>query len=147
MKRLFLILVAFYAIYSYTLASPTYIESGIAYKVIDDQTVVVCASDCSDSMYVKTDSTLIIPSHVVLSGKEYNVKGIDKAAYAKCGWIKHLIISEGVEKIQSDAFLACANLEDVVLPSSIKALDYCVFSYCLNLSSIKVDEHKDYQEE
>lgn len=144
MKRLFLILVAFYAIYSYTLAGPTYIESGIAYEVIDDQAVVVCASDCSDSMSVKTDSTLIIPSHVVISGKEYNVKGIEKAAYAKCGWIKHLIISEGVEKIQSDAFLACANLEDVVLPSSIKALDYFVFSYCLNLSSIKVDEHNAY---
>ncbi|MBR4590525.1 MAG: leucine-rich repeat domain-containing protein [Bacteroidaceae bacterium] len=144
MKRLFLIMVAFYAMFSYTLASPTCIESGIAYKVIDDQTVFVCASDCSDSMSVKTDSTLIIPSHVVISGKEYKVKGIAEAAYARCGWIKHLVISEGVEEIQWAAFEACANLVDVVLPSSIKTLDYFVFSYCLNLSSIKVDEHNAY---
>lgn len=140
MKRLFLILVAFCSIFSYTLASSTYIESRIAYKVVDEQTVVICARDSCDSISACTDSTLIIPSHVVLKGKEYKIKCIEKEAFAKCCWIKKVIICEGVEEIQHAAFEACANLVDVVIPSSIKFMGTNVFSFCLNLSSIKVDK-------
>ena len=129
---------------SYTLAKSAYVESGIAYRVIDGEAVVVCARDGRDSISAYTDSTLIIPSSVVLNGKEYKVKSIEKEAYAKCSWIKHIIICEGVEEIHNAAFEACANLVDVVIPSSIKTLGNYVFSFCLNLSSIRVDKNNSY---
>ena len=133
MKRLFIILIALHTILSYTLARSAYVESGIAYKIIDGQTVVVCARDGRDSISAYSDSTLIIPSSIVLNGKEYKVSSIEKEAFAKCCWIKHIIICDGIEEIQDAAFEACANLVDVVIPSSIKALGNYVFSYCSNL--------------
>ena len=144
MKRLFIILIALHTILSYTLARSAYVESGIAYKIIDGQTVVVCARDGRDSISAYSDSTLIIPSSIVLNGKEYKVSSIEKEAFAKCCWIKHIIICDGIEEIQDAAFEACANLVDVVIPSSIKALGNYVFSYCLNLSSIRVDKNNSY---
>lgn len=141
MKRLFLIFVAFYAIFSYTFANPTYIKLGIAYKVVDEQTVIVGACDSIDASSVHMDSILVIPSSVVLNRKEYKVSGIEKEAYAKCCWIKHVVICEGVEEIQDAAFEACANLADIEIPSSIKVLGTNVFSFCLNLSSIRVNKN------
>ena len=141
MSRIVIIFIALFCCADFMMADSFFIESGIKYKVIDNEHVNVAVQD--DSLYSSLafkDSILEIPAIVRHEGRSYCVKGIEKFAFTTCCAIKHLKISEGIEAISDYAFQACANLESVSIPSSIKVIGVAPFQYCTCLTTIVVDK-------
>lgn len=132
---------SFCSISAENLADSVFVDSGIAYKKNADNTVNIIAQDNSDC-YKQTfnDSLLVIPSNVRYDGKNFRVKCIEKAAFAKWCGIKSAVISEGIEEIHDVAFFDCANLESINIPSSVNKIGEDILSCCIRLNSIKVDK-------
>ncbi len=139
-RLLFILLIALSSFGTVT-ADSIFVDAGIAYKIIDANTVnVVEQQDRSVFSQTFKDSVLVVPASIQHNGKNYKVKCIEKAAFTTCCAIKHLKIGEGVEVISDYAFQACANLESVSIPSSIKAVGDAPFQYCTSLTTIVVDK-------
>lgn len=64
-----------------------------------------------------------VPSFIVDDqGREIPVKEIGSSAFSNAQKLKYLVVSEGIEKIDSTAFAYSGSLVDLVLPSSLKKL-------------------------
>jgi hypothetical protein len=50
--------------------------------------------------------------------------------------VEHLILEDGVNKMESSSFQGFSALRDVVLPETISSIGYQLFADCSNLSSI-----------
>ena len=58
----------------------------------------------------------------------------------KDSWLKHIIVPEGVKKIEESAFMSLNRLETVVLPESLEEIGAGAFAYCINLKSINIPD-------
>lgn len=68
------------------------------------------------------------------------VKTIGKEAFYGLPNIKEVIISEGVEQIESNVFCYCTNLQKVVIPSTVKTIvTNCFFDNTPQLSEIIIN--------
>ncbi len=86
------------------------------------------------------DATVVIPSHTVLYGREYPVRGIVEDAFLRNGHIKTLVVSEGVVSIGARAFLQASQLETVVLPKTLVRISAQSFMDCPRLQAVWLRE-------
>ena len=90
--------------------------------------------------YNGTESDLTIPNtidgHTVIT---IGAHAFDESRNSTNGSvIKHLVISEGIKRIDGWAFSGCENLESVKLPESLIMLDWQIFVGCGKLSNINI---------
>ena len=96
------------------------------------------------SQHVLSD-TLCIPSLVDFDGNTYVVSTISAHGFEGCGYIRHLVVSDGISRIDRMAFARCPALESVSLPATISRLDRNPFVGCMSLRNITIDpENKIY---
>ena len=107
--------------------------------------------------YNETTDVVIIPD-------SYNglpVKKIKKDVFANNRYLREIIISKNIEKLEEEAFYSCIklekvqfesdstkisaysfenchNLKNIILPSKLKTLEYKVFSGCSSLTDIEI---------
>ena len=142
MYKSFLILIVAFCSYSKIYADSIFVDSGIAYKIISEDSVnVVQRTDNNCYKQTFKDSLLNIPASIESQGKTYIVKCIEKEAFAEWTGIKKIVINEGIEEIHNGSFMGCANLKAISIPSSVKTLGNSLFIYCISLDSIVIDKH------
>ena len=111
-------------------------------------TVCTGCGFCSDELYFTVGDdgsirpkdvsilpeTLVIPS--VVNGKKVTKVAAD--SFRDCPYVKHLIISEGIEALDYAAFMGSSLLTTVSLPATISRMEYggSQFGWCDNLDSI-----------
>lgn len=86
---------------------------------IDDYDVV----QKSDGYYIThfngfEEEVMTIPS--MIDGKR--IKGIARDAFQGCISVKQILISEGIEIIESCAFKGCSSLTEIILPETLRKL-------------------------
>ncbi|MBO4604849.1 MAG: leucine-rich repeat domain-containing protein, partial [Clostridiales bacterium] len=80
--------------------------------------------------YTGSDSEILIPSE--LDGMK--VTAIGSEAFAYCGSVRKLSLSEGIKEIADQAFLGCSFLESVELPGTLSDLGANPFIRCFKIS-------------
>lgn len=112
-----------------------HLHNGFTYGTDDSKNATIIA-------YNGNESNLTIPStiddcKVVAIGKNaFNEKYNSTSTNGHT--IKNVIISEGIERIESLAFAGCENLETIKLPESLNFIDTNAFLQCSNLKSINI---------
>ncbi|MDE5618647.1 MAG: leucine-rich repeat domain-containing protein [Clostridia bacterium] len=96
--------------------------------------------DCGDGIVIagckKKISNLIIPD--IIESKK--VVAIKRFAFDGCGFIRRVVIPQGVKRIESAAFMGCKNLTSVVLPSGLNRIGGLAFGGCKKLTSVVIPE-------
>lgn len=142
MNKFFLILIVAFCSYSKIYADSIFVDSGIAYKIISEDSVnVVQRTDNNCYKQTFKDSLLNIPASIEHQGKTYIVKCIEKEAFVEWAGIKKIVINEGIEEIHDGVFMGCANLKAISIPSSVRTLGNSLFIYCISLDSIVINKH------
>jgi len=139
-RYIFILFIAFCS-YGKVYADSIFVDSGIAYKIISEDSVnVVQRTD--NKCYTQTfkDSLLTIPTCIEHDGKTYMVKCIEKYAFSEWVGIKRVVVNEGIEEIHDKSFMGCANLKTISIPSSVRSLGNGLFLYCISLDSIIIDK-------
>ena len=72
--------------------------------------------------------------HLVISP---GVEIIDSIAVAGCNELKKVVLPEGVEVIENMAFYTCWKLEKINFPASLRKIDQGAF-YCCNLKEVNI---------
>ena len=121
----------------------SFIQEGFKYVVKMDSTVSISDAGLEVPLPVSADSTLVIPSSVCHEGKTYCVERVESSAFGLRQEIKHLVVSEGVERIDKYAFEGCQSLTDISLPSTLYDWDNNTFGFCHNLRRITVSEQNE----
>lgn len=75
---------------------------------------------------------LVIPTYI----NTYEVKKIDKIAFAYDDMLEKVIICEGIETIKGGAFYGCSRLKEIIIPESVLLMEKVAFGYCKNLTKI-----------
>ena len=134
------IIIACIAFSSFAVNAQTIID-GIAYTVIElngANVAEVAPLDNNDTRYQQTSIT--IPSEVVIGGTTYPVKRIGDGSLREAPNLTTVVISEGVEIIGNSAFPQCPVLETVTIPSTVNSIEDWAFYGCPALSSINIPE-------
>ena len=121
----------------------SFIQEGFKYVVKMDSTVSISDAGLEVPLPVSADSTLVIPSSVCHEGKTYCVERVESSAFGLRQEIKHLVVSEGVERIDKYAFEGCQSLTDISLPSTLYDWDNNTFGFCHNLRRITVSDQNE----
>lgn len=88
---------------------------------------VVSIGDC-------TKTEIVIPR--LYKGKD--VTAIGEGAFAKCTFLKSIVIPDSVSYIGRAAFFECASLENITIPNSVKTIEEEAFARCVRLSKITI---------
>lgn len=75
---------------------------------------------------------LVIPTYI----NTYEVKKIDKIAFAYDDMLEKVIICEGIETIKGGAFYGCSRLKEIIIPESVLLMENVAFGCCKNLTKI-----------
>lgn len=86
--------------------------------------------------YSGKESILTIPSKI--DGAD--IIGIEEGAFKNNPYITSVVVSDGIEVIQSRAFENCENLKEIKLPQSMLFVNYQAFYNCYNLNKIEAME-------
>ena len=121
----------------------SFIQDGFKYIIKTDSTVSISDAGLEVPLPVSADSTLVIPSSVCHEGKTYRVERIEPESFGLRLEIKHLVVSEGVERIAQRAFNGCLSLTDISIPSTLDYWDEWAFDFCSNLRRITVSEQNE----
>ncbi len=121
----------------------SFVQGGIKYYVEMDSTVSISDVGVEVPLPISADSTLVIPSSVSHEGKIYLVEYIKPESFSLRLEIKHLVVSEGIERIGRRAFNGCLNLTDISIPSTLVFWDEDLFEFCSSLRSITVAEQNE----
>jgi len=65
---------------------------------------------------------------------------IGVSAFYKCADLKNVVLSNGVETIDSNAFDECTALESITIPSSVKKIGFRAFGNCTSLKNLIIEE-------
>ena len=65
---------------------------------------------------------------------------VANTAFENNGYLKTLVIEEGVEFIGEFAFSNCHSIESIILPSTLEGLAESAFAGCNSIKTLKVDE-------
>lgn len=105
-------------------------QGGIAYEVISGTDVKVVEHW---PIYV---GDIVIPPSVVHDGVTYQVKGIDRAAFANAADVTSIQLPEGLVSIGAEAFKGCYSLRNIVVPNSVTEIGIRAFYACTNLQQL-----------
>lgn len=89
--------------------------------------------------YIKNEETVIIPDEI--DGKRVKVIG-SKAFFEKN--LKHLVLSNNIEKIEFASFMNCHQLEDVSMSEHIQIIEKYAFKNCRSLNRIEFPQSLNY---
>ena len=123
-------------------------KEGYLYYELDNGDILLFGDVCNCESKVKSENTeTIIPNWVnIIGGGPYNsfynlhqpkaktliipdsVKEIKTFAFIYSKYEK-IVLSNGLEKIDSEAFKDCKNLKEVVIPKSVEHIGYHAFTY------------------
>lgn len=104
----------------------------LSYESNDDGTLSITG-------YEGKAEKVIIPSEI--GGKKVtSVGGFYLLTYNAQMNLKHIVIPEGVTKIQNRAFENCTSLQRVDIPSTVKEIGWWAFKNCINLEFISLPE-------
>ena len=105
---------------------------GLAYELNSDGTgyVVTGIGTC-------TDTEIVIPS----KHKGLPVTAIGNKAFYDCTSLTHVVIADGIKKIETYAFEKCRNLMNVVFPESLTVIEDGAFRSCSRLNSIELSDN------
>lgn len=147
MKKIALLMLVGWMLYSQTYAAQTFEKGILKFTVLEqsreesqaDSVVKVSSIDrltaLSASLFGKV---LTIPGYVEHNGCKYQVRKVDDEAFSHCDYIEDIIIEEGVEEIGEAAFSHCFGLKSLSLPSTVNHIDLSSFTMCANLEVITV---------
>lgn len=107
---------------------------GLVYELNDDESGYVVIGFAEDVEVVP--ETLKIPSKY----KGKTVVKIGASAFKNKTEIKTVILSEGLEEMNSAAFRGCTNLEEVEFPSTLKYVGSNLFNGCVKLKNAVIPE-------
>ncbi len=69
---------------------------------------------------------------------------IREFSFYDCPYLEKIVISDSVERIESNAFSYCMLLRDINIPKSVKFITGSTFSYGNNLTNIDIDKDNQY---
>jgi hypothetical protein len=119
-------------------------SNGIYYLINKDGTSVSVSNRGLSGSY---SSSVVIPSTVQYSGKQYSVTSIGAGAFSGCADLTSVNIPNSVTNIGAGAFSRCTGLASITIPNSVASIGAYVFSGCTSLNSIVsivVDEANPY---
>lgn len=123
-------------------------KEGYLYYELDNGDILLFGDVCNCESEVKNENTkTVIPSWVnIIGGGPYysfynfhqpkaktliipeSVKEIKTFAFIYSKY-ENIVLSNGLEKIDSEAFKDCKNLKEVVIPKSVEHIGYHAFTY------------------
>lgn len=113
-------------------AYDVYID-GLYYNAdLNNKTVSVTSGD------IKYSGDIIVPSSIVINGKELPVVSVSSTAFQSCPNLKSVVLSNGIKTIEGYAFYNSENLQKIVLPESIISIDNNAFWNCSSLEVINI---------
>lgn len=101
---------------------------------------------CNDALFNTTTSGVRLVDGWVVGYTEglagdlnlADIRGIGDCAFAECGVLTRVTISDGVLHIGEGAFNYCMNLTSVILPNSVTNIQDYAFSDCSGLTSVTI---------
>lgn len=130
------ILFALLALVANSVLAYDFMQDGIFYNIVSNQTVTVTYKSLYDVNNYK--GNVAIPATVSHLGVNYNVVAIDNNAFNGCVAIKQVSIPNSVTYIGSQAFDGCVGLTSISIPASVNEIGTYAFSNCINLETITV---------
>ena len=107
----------------------TKISEGLEYTLSGNSYIVASIGSCTDTM-------LVIPAE----HEGVPVVAIGKRAFEGNEKIISVVVSEGIQHIDSLAFANCLNLRNIELPSTLKKIEGGVFNTCISLVELAIPE-------
>ena len=95
-------------------------------------------AECEVSRYSGEPVNVIIPSKVIISGKEYTVTSIGGEVFWYCSSLTSIELPSGVASIGDWAFYNCSSLTSIEIPSGVTSIGSYAFSWCSSLTSIEI---------
>lgn len=113
-------------------AYDVYID-GLYYNAdLNNKTVSVTSGD------IKYSGDIIVPSSIVINGKELPVVSVSSTAFQSCPNLKSVVLSNGIKTIEGLAFYNSVDIQKIVLPESIISIDNNAFWNCSSLEVINI---------
>lgn len=110
------------------------------YKVTDSVNKEVTLTGITEEGLDEYGTTIVIPSTIIKSSKEYKVTAIGENAFKRKHLIKSVFIPEGVTSIGASAFYDCSAMQSVTLPDTLDTIEALSFACCISLKSIKIPD-------
>lgn len=88
--------------------------------------------------YTGNDNNVIIPDGVKAIGREL-FQG-ERSNWFRNEDLESVVISEGVETIESSAFRNCVKLKSITIPNTLKTIGFCAFGGCIELLSVVIPD-------
>lgn len=85
------------------------------------------------------DGVITIPAIVQYKGKELSVISISQSAFANSS-ISEIILSDGLQTIQSYAFSNCDKLTKINIPSTVNRIEDYAFYHCTSLNDVCIED-------
>ena len=109
-------------------------SDGIYYNINSDGTSVsVQTRSSSGKSY---SGSVVIPSVVTYSNKQYSVTSIGTYAFLNCTDLMSVVIPESVTSIGSYAFYGCSGLTSITIPESVTSIGENAFTHCSGLTFV-----------
>lgn len=105
---------------------------GLWYNLDDTAPVATVVSWQNESY----SGDIVIPATINYGGTAYTVTGIGENAFNGCENVTSVVISEGIQTIETSAFMSCHGLKSVVLPASLTTIGFWSFGFCENLNYV-----------
>lgn len=105
---------------------------GLWYNLDDTAPVATVVSWQNESY----SGDIVIPATINYDGSDYTVTGIGENAFNGCDNVTSVVISDGVQTIETSAFMSCRGLKSVELPASLTTIGFWSFGFCENLNYV-----------
>ena len=119
-----------------TMAQVEFIQKGLKYTALDDNSVMVTKIDDKHQPKGK----LVIPTQVTNNGVTYTVTKLGGWAFFGCEGITEVKLPNTLTNIGIWAFCNCKKLKNVNIPASVKKIGYSAFENCESFTSFTFPE-------
>lgn len=111
--------------------------NGIYFNILSetDRTCEVTKGDNYKKEYIYS---MVIPSSVSFSGKNYSVTSIGNGAFWDCARLTSITIPDSVTNIGDWAFKGCSSLTSITIPKSVTSIASFTFNNCSSLTSVTI---------
>jgi hypothetical protein len=94
--------------------------------------------------YIKIPKSVVRMGSGVFSGSSLKTVELSSLlpehTFSGCTELQHVIIPDGIERLEEYTFSGCSSLDNVVIPESVIAIDWRCFSNCTNLKKMIIPE-------
>ncbi len=129
-------------------------DSGITYHIYNtDTATVVDIADSSSAIDVVIPETVKGYSVTEIGEKAFydnydlisitipsTVETIGEYAFYNNGYLRTVVLNEGLKSIGANAFYDCYNLTSITIPSTVETIGEYAFSYCYSLATVTISE-------